>query len=152
MIAFFTLYFNLTHIYYRKQNSYQSFPLIILWTVPAYLFANQSSAVIAIGLIEWTFFSLYIKYAFKTIQMRIELSVKLLNPRLVLRNIQQHSSVVKVCALMNELFKYNIFIIYFLTTPPIMAVLFILSEKKPETVMFIMTAAIFGFLFKWLTC
>ena len=137
----------LTFNYYNHINTIYSIFGIILWTVPTYFAFQQLSGSVAIGFVEWSFSALYFRYAFNTIQLRIKLFSKLMNPKLVIRAIEEHNNIVKLCNQFNDLVKYVVFLLYYLGTPGLMLTLYVITTKKTEPVIFIAATAIVGISF-----
>jgi len=89
---------------------------VILWAIFTLILMLQLFGTISCGYVFWYLASLYLKLKFREIYQKFHLSLKLKNKRLLMNAIIEHNIVSKYTEELNNVFKYMIFILYYLNT------------------------------------
>ena len=130
----FCLGINIEHSFkgYFDPDSGFSLIMVLLWLVPSYLFFQQFFSIVLVGFSQWALNVLYIKYVLIKVNHRIELSLKLRNPMLVFKAMNEHRIIVLFCEEINHYYKYMIFILYFMCSPALMLDIFYIFSNKTD--------------------
>ena len=119
---------------YLDSHSGFSIISIIFWVIPTYIFFQQFYGIIIVGNISWLFDSFFAKYWFEDINTKIGRYLKFPNNRLLMRAIAEHNSAVKYCQDLNHLYKYLIFILYYMCSPAFMLCIYYILLKDTSFV------------------
>ena len=102
---------------------------IIFWSIPHLLFLVFLFNLSCFGSVAAILSTLYLKYRFQEINRKIELSLKLKSIFFLLKAITEHNTTSKQTKDLNDSWGLIIFIIYYMTTPPLMILLYLVHAK-----------------------
>ena len=126
----------------RYFNHDSGFPLfmVLFWLLTTFLFFQQCFGIVAVGFVYWTLSTFLLKYSFEEMLKIIELSLKSQNPIIILKAIYEHNRVIKICSDLNDLFKYLLFIIYYMSSPMLIFIFYyIMKEYKDIRIVIILS-------------
>ena len=102
---------------------------IIVWNIITIVFCINFFAITAGGFGVWVLTSLYLKYQFKEVREQIDESLRYRNVPLIMDAIFKHTIVSKNTMKLNDLFKYIIFSLHYISTPSSYILMFMIHSK-----------------------
>ena len=127
----------------------ESFNLIsiILWSPITVIWLMLFYSTASVGYLSWYLIALYLKSKFKEINRDIDRSLKHLNSRLLMNAMIKHNLVTKKLVELNEFYKFNVFIVYFIASPALLLLLYLSHAKHTPIYVRIIAVNILFFLF-----
>ena len=132
---------------YMDPNSGYSLFWMAMWVTPTYLFLKHGTGVLCVGTCYWIFCAFYLKYVFSDTKNKLEMCLKLRNPRLLKKAIVEHNSAVKLCEELNEFFKYMVFLLYYLMSPVYMLSLYYIISDNTDFLGVLVTTMLMSFTY-----
>ena len=131
LVLFLTaLHFIFTLIYYLSlEEKFYSFIRFIISNILWVIFSQQCFAIVWIGFTIWYMATTYLKYKFREINYKIEISLKYKDINLLMNAIKEHNYVEILTKKFNLWFRIMTFIIYYFVTIGFQLVLHITHHK-----------------------
>jgi len=98
------------------------------------------------GFVTYILSSLYLKYQFEQINDQIEKNIKWGSVRKLMIAMSNHNSLTQSTIKLNLLFKYILFIIYYLAKPTLNLILYLTHGRDSSTILRIAAMIAFSFL------
>ena len=124
------------------QQKYQMFVIpLIFFDVCLYVWELQFYCIVCAGFVAWSVPMFYLKFKFKEIHAMMKRCVKYNNMRALKTAISQHNALSVQTKLVDDVYRFVIFILYYVGSPALMLLLY-LSHSK-DTVYFVRPILIF---------
>ena len=120
---------------------------IIFWTILLFVYLVELFVTLCLGCVSATLSTLYLKYRFQEINEKIDLSLKLKSPVLLMIAITEHNINSKQTKNLNQFFGLIVFILYFMVTPPLMLLLYLIHAEDTYYYTRFVAAAVFILVF-----
>ena len=114
---------------------------IIFWSIPHFVYLVFLFYLSCFGTVAAIISTLYLKYRFQEINRKIELSLKLYSVVLLLNAITEHNTTSKQTKDLNDVWELIIFLIYYMTTPPLMVLLYLVHAKDIKYILRLVAGA-----------
>ena len=117
---------------YLDPESGYRLPNAIFWHIMQLMFCVQCFSLATIGMIVGTSTTIYLRYKFIEVHMRIRSSALLNNPHQMWLGIIEHNTMSKLTNNLNKFAQYFIFIIYYIVPAPFMLILYLMHATDTE--------------------
>ena len=113
------------------QQKYQMFVIpLIFFNVCLFVWSLQFYCIVCAGFVAWSVPLFYLKFKFKEVHAMIETCVKH-NNMIALKNlISQHNTLSVQTRLIDDVFMFVIFILYYVASPALMLFLYLSHAKE----------------------
>ena len=116
---------------------------LIFWNTVLFAFILQIYSIISVGFIVLFLIPLYILYLFREIEDKIHFSLKFRNSYTLFCALFRHNYIAKLTKELNYTLSLFIFLIYYIGTPGVMIILYIVLGKYSTIEVKIIGALIF---------
>ena len=139
-----TFHFILTFMYYLTlEEKYYSFIRFIISNILWVIFSHNCFAIVWGGFTIWYMSTNYLKFKYREINYKIELSIKSENINLLMYSMKEHNYVEILTKRLNVFFRMITFIIYYIATIGFQLLLYITHHKDSNIFGKIITGFIF---------
>ena len=112
------------------QQKYQMFVIpLIFFNICLFVWILQFYCIVCAGFVAWSAPLFYLKFKFREIHRMIEIYVKHNNMMALKNLISQHNTLSVQTRLIDDVFMFVIFILYYVASPALMLFLYLLRAK-----------------------
>ena len=135
VISSSALYAFASIVAYLDPNSGFMLISIIFWSNLLIVLLIKVYAIIGVFFVITRLTTLYLKHKFKETHEMVECSLKLRNVSLLMKAITEHNSIAKQTKELNEFYNLAIFVLYYMASPALMLLMYIVQSKDTAVLM-----------------